>query len=55
MSVLGARARAKFGAWCSRSCSGEIWRLMLALVPGKIELLTACFFKVLEHRAHTEH
>jgi hypothetical protein len=45
MSVLGARAR----------CSGEIWCSMLVLVLGKIEMFSARFFKVLEHRARTEH
>ncbi len=45
MSVLGARAR----------CSGEIRRSVLALVLDKIEVLSARFFKVLEHRARTEH
>jgi hypothetical protein len=43
MSVLGARAR----------CSGKIWCSVLVL--GKIEVLSARFFKVLEHRARTEH
>jgi hypothetical protein len=37
MSVLGARTR----------CSGEIWYSVLVL--GKIEVLSARFFKVLEH------
>jgi hypothetical protein len=41
MSVLGARAR----------CSGEIWCSVLALVLGKIEVLSARFFKVLSHLA----
>jgi hypothetical protein len=29
--------------------------LVLALVLGKIKVLSARFFKVLEHQAHTEH
>jgi hypothetical protein len=29
--------------------------LVLVLVLGKIEVLSARFFKVLEHRARTEH
>jgi hypothetical protein len=41
MSVLGARAQ----------CSGEIWCSVL----GKIKVLGTRFFKVLEHRARTEH
>jgi hypothetical protein len=41
MSALGARAR----------CSDEIWCSVLALVLGKIEVLSARFFKMLEHRA----
>jgi hypothetical protein len=45
MSVLGARAQ----------CSGEIRCSVLALVLGKIEVISARLFKVLEHRAHTEH
>jgi hypothetical protein len=45
MSMLGAHAQ----------CSGEIWYSVLALVLGKIEVLSARFFKVLEHRARTEH
>jgi hypothetical protein len=42
MSVLGARAQ----------CSGEIWCSVLALMLGKIEVLSARFFKVLEHRTY---
>jgi hypothetical protein len=45
MSVLSARAQ----------CSGEIWCSVLTLVLGKIKVLSTRFFKVLEHRARTEH
>jgi hypothetical protein len=41
--MLGARAQ----------CSGKIWSSVLVL--GKIKVLSACFFKVLEHWARTEH
>jgi hypothetical protein len=44
MSVLGAHAR----------CSGEIWCSVLAFMLGKIEVLGARFFKVLEHLTSTE-
>jgi hypothetical protein len=42
--------------WWARSwsSSGEIWRSVLALVLGKIEVLSACFLKVLEHVPSTE-
>ncbi len=42
MSVLDARAQ----------CSGEIWVSVLALVLGKIKVLRARFFKVLEHSTY---
>jgi hypothetical protein len=38
-------------AWCS----GEIWCSVLALVLGKIEVLSARFLKVLSHLARIEH